>query len=74
MKEENDDYRRRRLKIQLWKVQRGRKEEIEDHWRRRLKIIQSEDLIGLTRKRMPMPTEDGNIKVPICGLSMKRED
>jgi hypothetical protein len=48
-------------------VQRGRKEEIEDHRRRRLKIMQIEDLIGLTRKRMPMPTEDRNIKAPIYG-------
>jgi hypothetical protein len=36
--------------------------------------MQIEDLIGLTRKRMPMPTEDRNIKVPIYKLSMKRED
>jgi hypothetical protein len=55
-------------------VQRGRKEEIVVHRRRRLKIMQIEDLIGLTRKRMLMPTEDRNIKVPICGLSMTRED
>jgi hypothetical protein len=55
-------------------VHRERKEEIVGHRKRRLKIMQIEELIGQTRKRMPMPTEDRNIKAPIYGQLMKRED